>query len=123
MSDKPVAILTTILIGAPLMVVCCGGGIAVLVGLAGGLAGLFSGFGLLAALVMALVGLTISSIIRHKRLISHKKTGNETHVRHSDKLVIKPSELSDCTNVGIHNGWTAQISLLNLPQSKKHRMN
>ncbi|MBL4642840.1 MAG: hypothetical protein JKY44_04525 [Flavobacteriaceae bacterium] len=121
MSDKPVAILTTILIGAPLMVVCCGGGIAALVALVGGLAGLFSGFGLIAALVMALVGLTISSVIRHKRLMSRKKTVEETQVRHTNNFVVEPSELSDCANAGINNGWTAFASLLNLPDSKKHR--
>ena len=78
MSDKPAAILTTILVGAPLMVVCCGGGVAVLVGLMSGFAGLFSGFGLIAVLFMALVGLSVTSVIRHQRLVINKKTAEET---------------------------------------------
>jgi hypothetical protein len=67
MSDKPVAILVTTLIGAPLLIVCCGGGIAALTGIFGGIAGLFSGFGLLGALAVALVALTITSLVRHRR--------------------------------------------------------
>jgi hypothetical protein len=67
MSDKPVALLVTSLIGAPLLIVCCGGGIAALAGIVGGFAGLFSGFGLIGALSIALVALTVTSVIRHRR--------------------------------------------------------
>jgi hypothetical protein len=85
MSDKPVAILVTTLIGAPLLIVCCGGGIAALAGIFGGIAGLFSGFGLLGALAVALVALTVTSLIRYRRKMVNENDVAASNTAHSGK--------------------------------------
>jgi hypothetical protein len=82
MSDKPVALLVTTLIGAPLMLVCCVGGVSFLAAIFGGITGFFSGFGLLAALLIALAVLTVSTIIRHRRGIQNDKSAVEIKPSH-----------------------------------------
>lgn len=74
MSDKPVAIFVTTLIAAPLMIVCCVGGVAMVTAIAGGVVGFFSGINLLTILSVAVPAVIIISIIRRKSRVNREET-------------------------------------------------
>ncbi len=78
MSDKPGAIFVTTLIAAPLMIVCCVGGVAMVTATAGGVAGFFGGVSLLTILSVAVPGVIVISIIRHKSRVNRDETNSET---------------------------------------------